>query len=264
MELTIELPTARLEEIVAALHAEGKALGLDMRHLAWELAANACYNMIKYSPPMTGKKGWGKVGGENFEDQRIVGEGAVLHDLDRAFAIYDEPDREHWAFDGKYYTRKSADRAVTEVPPERWMNGVGDIARKHRSLLDSHGRIKRQPKQNWAAKKHFWAYVKSIQKHVGRIKAGWLDGYRRYAALTNKSVRIPSWIARHSTPSSINDTVTETGDGRITVANGSKNAKAIRRSQILFVHKMMQNDADKWLEKRAEKIAARIEKGGGA
>jgi len=251
MELTIELPTARLGAIVDALQREGKGVGLTVQHLAWEMAADACRDMIKYSPPMDGGSG-------SFAAQRKVGEGAAEHDLDRAFAVYDEPDRLVWEFNGTHYTRRKGSRAVATIESAYWDDTAGAVQRTHLSLRNSAGRVPRQSRQHWTKKRIFGGYVRTVKKHVGELKAGWLEGLRRFAARTGKSASVPAWIARHNTPSAIADNVTPEGDGAITVGNLSKDAKAIRKSQLLFVMRKRQTDADKYLALRAEKIAERI------
>ena len=244
------------EKIVESLQAQGKAIGLTIQHLAWEVMADACNDMIKYSPPRTeAGGGWG--------EQRKIGENAIASDLGALFKPDDERTNEvmviHNRYNGRYYyrpiDRKVADW-VSEIPPSRIAQG--DLSRIHHAYRKKNGRVQNRPPIHLAPAAAIDNYLKTVQDDVGKLKSGWLTAADYFCGKVGKKKSAPSWVTRHAEPSRYEDNMGIDGDGMLRADNLAPTAGAVRRDAILFVMRKRQRDIDKWLPKRAEKIAERI------
>lgn len=251
-EVVLEFNALQLQKVLDGLREAGKDCGLQLRHLVWEQAADACTDLVKHTAPVVD-------GGGSFAAQRRVGEDAVEGDILALFGAADAQDAT-WEWNNRRFVRfGGAARKVLEIT-DRWKPDVGDVGDSHRARrrFGSSSASARRGKKDWTRQKSLKRYVRDEKKHVGMLKAGWLAALSKYAGKVGKSVKIPNWISRHDTPCRISDTLTELGDGEITIQNQAKHNATISNSLLHWVMNQREKDAKKWLAIRAEKIAKRI------
>lgn len=253
MEMSVNM--VGVDKIVESLHAQGKAAGLTIKHLAWEVMADACNDMLRLSPPRTeGGGGWGK--------QKKIGEAAVASDLKALFEPQEVPGTV-WFFNPatqKYYRRSASqkDRRILLAVPAGRVLEDHEIPTVHRMNLNRKGRVPRRPIVSFVHAKALKRYVKDIKTHVGKLKSGWLAAADYFCGKVGKQRKAPAWVVRHGEACSYKDTITDAGDGYLRADNLAPTAGAVRKDTLDFVMRTRQRDIDKWLPKRAEKIAARI------
>lgn len=254
MEISMNMVGA--ERIVESLQAQGKAAGLTVQHLAWEVMANACNDIIKYSPPRTSAGG-------SFSEQLKIGESAVVSDLNALFQARDQRDRLVFQnrTTGRWYirpkARRGAGRWAKEVDPSRVVD-AGGMPRVHRAAIGNRNRVRRNPPVHFVPRAALNHYIGEIKGHVGELKSGWLPAANLFSDLAKKKKKSAGWIDRHREPGNGTAAVTPEGDGYLRADNLSKWAGAVRRDAILWVTRKAERDIDKWLPIRAEKIAQRI------
>lgn len=253
MELSVNM--VGMDKIVESLHAQGKAAGLTIRHLAWEVMADACNDMLRLSPPRSeAGGGWG--------EQKKIGEGAIVSDLEALFQPQEVPGTV-WFFNAKtqkYYRRSASktDRRILRAVPAGRVLEDSEIPTVHRMNLNKKGRVPRRPIVSYVHSKALKRYVKEIKPHVGKLKSGWLSAADYFCGKVGKQRKAPAWVVRHAEACSYRDTITDAGDGYLQADNLAPTAGAVRKDALAFVMRTRQRDIDKWLPKRAEKIAARI------
>lgn len=246
-----------VKRILDSLHAQGKAAGLTIQHLAWECMADACNDILKLSPPRTQSGG-------SWPQQKALGEGSVESDLKALFQPDDLRTGKIMVFQnqhnsGWYYRpvdRKLADW-VSAVPPSRVAGG--DIKAIHHKYRKPNGRVVKHPPIHLARPAFINAYVRTIKGHVGKLKSGWCAAADYFCGKVGKQKWAPDWVVRHSEPSKIEDGVSVDGNGKMVAANLAPTAGAIRRDALRYVMRKRQGVLDGMLAKRVEKIAARID-----
>lgn len=76
-------------------------------------------------------------------------------------------------------------------------------------------------------------YLKSQQKKVGSLKAGFVPALYHYAALSRGSIgRLPQWIANQSPEGGYGGNMSESGNGAIYATNTSHHSRAIRHDAM--------------------------------
>lgn len=240
------------QRIVDSLAAQGKAAGLTVQHLAWDVMANACNNITKLSPPRTQSGG-------GWNEQLKLGEKSLADDLHRLF-LY--PDTKKYVvfrnlFDGHLYLRMKDTDAVTRLPDDALVE-AGGMQAVHEAQRNRRGRVVAKPPPYFAQPWDVRAYIKKRQESVGKLKSGWQPAANYFADKVRKRWKFPGWITRHSEPGRAIDRVRPDGNGSLQADNSAPHAGAIRRDALTWVSKKAQRDIDKWLPERAAKIAARI------
>lgn len=250
--MDIDLNMIGVQRIVDSLHAQGKAAGLTVRHLAWDVMANACNNIVKLSPPRTSSGG-------SWNEQLKLGEKSLADDLHRLFHY---PETTKYIvfrnlYDGKLYLRMKADDAVVQLPDDALV-AAGGMRGIHERNRTRRGRVVAKPPPYFAQPWDLRAYIKARQQSVGKLKSGWQPAANYFASRVRKRWKYPGWITRHSEPGQAIDQVSQDGNGYLQADNNAPHAGAIRRDALTWVSKKAARDIDKWLPKRAEKIAERI------
>lgn len=272
-ELTIEVNEAILQSQIDALQAAGKAAGLTMQHLFWEVAADSAKSMQKYTAP------WANGGKPtNSKAAYNTGAGAIAYDLTwdggaRPSGVFSFLDgfKKYPDFENGYVGLKSPKGSFFAVPQDYILGTEADLERVHLSRRGKTGRVKlvltpqsKTPRGRLVKMHHFamrstiQSYLKKVFRRVGTLKAGWNDSIRYFCGKVGKNTGITNWISRHQGSGGHDDTMKVTGEGRVAIKNMDKWAGAIRESEVLFVKKKAERDVKSHLEKRMEKIAERI------
>lgn len=95
------------------------------------------------------------------------------------------------------------------------------------------------------------ALVRKLQGDVGKLKAGWLAGARKLG------VSVPNWIAKHSTPGTVQDQSKNLSFPSITVSNDSAFGSKVQHRIVEFAIEKRRGSMAKQL---AELVAAELAK----
>lgn len=255
MTIDLRINPAELAKTLRNLQNAGRAVGLTVQHLVWEVAADAAKDCVKYTPPRTESVG-------SFGAQRKLGEGAIGIDIERLFADRSNPDYVFFQNNGRRYGRRANGRAVFEIPNDHWDIKPADVESVHLKHRTPKGRIKRQPHQYWSRMAGVKRYLRTLKKRVGELKAGWMPGVEMFCRLARKKAGIPQWITRQAPEGRSLDRMTADGNGYIQIDNVAHHRQAIRPDMIRFIQAKRQKDVERYLPKRLEKIALRHNAGG--
>lgn len=149
------------------------------------------------------------------------GRNAVANDLWR---LAQPLEAARWLDEGISHLIDSRNVPALEVVfrrvPVRGFKGVsvlegGQLPEYHRSYRDRRGRV-RKPLPFAAFEDDAKKYRRIVQQRVGRSKSGWVPALRHLG-----SKRIPKWVARHSPPGLVRDTLKYGRNGSLLALNWS-------------------------------------------
>ena len=243
----------RLTQTMNALAQFGKAEGLTVQFVCWDVMRAIMLDMVKRTAPWAGD---GVVG--TYFQQRKTGQGAVEHDLDRAFANADKVVK----FDknGATMLRVKESGAVFAVDASKWNP---DIKTYHLSVRNGMGRVPRQKRQAWVSFKALSGYRKSVQSRVGSLKAGWIPALYHYAGLCRGSVgRGFQWVLRQSLKAgSYGGTMRADGNGAIFAENTAHHSFAIRKDAVDWVIAFNGKNLNKFSRYRIQRLCDQFNNG---
>lgn len=249
MDIHVQVNRIELNRVIRDLQRSGKAVGLTVQHVIWEIAALCAQDCVKYTPPR------GEVPG-TWNQQRKMGNKAVAGDLEKLFA--DSKDWIRFDTGGKHFARKKGERKAFEIEADHLTD---DLETVHKRFRGSRGHVNRQPLQYWVKPGRLGEYTKKVQGRVGSLKAGWLRGLYYFSAKAMKSPNVPDWVRNQIWAGESTDAVSVSGSGFVKIENTAHHRGAIRDDMVAFIQRKRQGDADKWIYKRLNKIAARFNGG---
>ena len=243
----------RLTQTMNALAQFGKAEGLTVQFVCWDVMRAIMLDMIKRTAPWTNK---GVVG--TYAAQKKTGQGAVRNDLDRAFADSDKVVK----FDrnGVTMVRVKETGAVFPIDSALWSPDIKD---RHLSVRNSKGRVPRQKRQAWVSGKDLSVYRKAVQARVGSLKAGWIPALYHFASLCRGSVgRLPQWILRQSVKAGgFGGNMRADGNGSIYSENTAHHSDAIRKDTVGWVVRYNGKNLNKFSKFRIQRLCDQFNNG---
>lgn len=253
--VSIQFDRRQLKKLVDDANKTGKSVGLTVQWMAQDLMRVSLNDAIKYTAP----RGAAKVGG--WKAQKEIGTGAVDHDLDRLFGRLDTGEFFiPFENQGRHFMRHKTRGYVFEVEQGDWMP---DMKQAHMAARTRRGRVPKQRRQKWVGEADLKAYTKAVQARVGSLKAGWLTAARAFASVTGGKVSAPAWVKKHMTPMKMSSVygITADGKGALYATNMAHHNEAIRESMIRYINGKRNQDLNKWLPLRMEKVVQRFNKG---
>lgn len=284
MDIHVQVNRIELNRVIRDLQRSGKAVGLTVQHVIWEIAALCAQDCVKYTPPRGETPG-------TWNQQRKMGEKAIVWDLlgrsggtdgsrSGLFGFYTDEMKIYEEFNGgkglpNFNLVKLKSGAVYLVDknlsiPNAGPDQLRGIHLKHRG---KNGRVSRAGQHDrkigrWKAKDKYFGkkavvqgYVASVTKRVGSLKAGWLRGLFHFSAKAMRQPNVPDWVRNQVWDGDAVDAVAASGSGYVKIENTAHHRGAIRPDMVAFIQDKRQRDANKWIYKRLEKIAARFNGG---
>lgn len=243
----------RLTKTMAALAQFGKAEGLTVQFVCWDVMRAIMLDMIKRTAPWADA---GVVG--QYAAQKKTGQGAVRNDLDRAFADADRVVK----FDrnGQTMVRVKETGIVYPIDSAMWKPNIKSY---HLSVRNRKGRVKRQKRQAWVSFKDLAAYRKDVQSRVGSLKAGWIPALYHFASLSKGSTgRIPQWVTRQSLKAGgYGGNMRSDGNGAIYAENTAHHSDAIRQDTVAWVVRYNGNKLNKFSRYRVQRLCDQFNRG---
>lgn len=251
-----EVNSARLEaSIVKFAAATRRTVGDVLRDVMKALVRD----IVKLAPPFKSLSVR-----ESFGEQRRIGEQAVKSDIERVFLpleslrIYNSETRL-----GKEIKRATDNnrKDVLEILFQRslkrgaispqLMDAVDDSnflatvnPADHKSQRNKRGRVRKDPRRFAVRQSAIDRYVKTMQKRVGKLKAGFSAAAQKFG------VSLPSWIRRHSNGGQVVDQSNSILNPFILLRN-TVSYVADQNSTLRFAAIAMRNQAGK-IERQLE------------
>lgn len=273
--LEIQVNQVLLEKALKSLQSNGKAIGLTVQHLMWEVAADAAKNAQKYTAP------WAQGNTPtNAASARKTGEGAIAYDMtwkgldtDSGLLSFMDDFKVNKNFGEGYQSLESTNGAFFLVPNEYILESESDIEHIHTKFRNRKGRVQfrgistreKIGNREFAVKRHYFSrkniiesFIKKVQTRVGELKSGWNNAILYFCGKVGKKTGLSSWISRHNERCIVNDGMRADGNGEISFENKAEWVNAIRPDTIAFVQRQANKDIQKYLPLRLEKIAKRI------
>lgn len=247
-----------LRRLVRHLNATGKAVGITVQYLCRDQMRLWLIDLMRVTAPWAGA---GKKG--TYVQQQKTGIGAVAKDLDRLFARIDDPKHPivSWMRQGERWAKRKDEKKNFRIEGNMWLPRMKPL---HLSVRNRRGRVPRQKRQAWVTTNEYTQYVKDVQARVGSLKAGWLASLDHYARITGGGYGkygVPAWIRTQIPAGMYTDAMNETGKGFVGAANLAHHASAIRRDTLAFTQRTRDRDMNKWMHKRADRIAEQFNAG---
>lgn len=279
-QVSIEFDKVALQRAIDGLEKTKGAIGLTVQWLVWDCARMTANNCIKYVAPWaSGKPG-------NTKEQKESGEKAIgaellgSGDARGLFAAMDgslySSDRGNWSRKAPGYSLlRNKAGAVWLVDTDYFRPSAtdGDLKQFHIANRTSGGHVSRSKNKGsndrrigrWKASNKMFApsgvvksYVKSVQKRVGSLKAGWLPSADYFAKLTNGKVSAPAWVRRHDGIGTYSNGVSEDGDGSVVLTNTSHHCVGIRPGFAPFIEGLSNKYIQEWLPQKIDKVCERF------
>ena len=241
--VTVDMPRLNAD---LAMYAKGMKIGLG--EAVRKQARLFLEDVVRATPPF-GKHPFS----ESFNEQRKIGENAVVRDLRKIFRLVRPL--------GRWLGRRARDpqmqervegyvqggnlRAIRTIL-SNMLNGA-DVRHEvepalHMVRRGGRGRVGRGSLTFIVEERSFNRYLAAVLKHVGRAKAGWAR------AAAQLGVKLPNWITRHSTGGVYEDNL------------GSENPSVTVGNLIEFGGDFDQGPFDAAIENRVRSMAKELEK----
>ena len=279
--IEVQINPFEMRRVIGDLQRSGKAIGLTLQHVIWEVAADSAQMAMKYTAPRKEKVG-------TWPQQRAQGEKAVTFDLmgrrgdpsgsrSGLFGFLTDEMKVYQTFNGgkelpNYNLIKLKSGAVYLVDKNFSLAGasIDTLRQIHVKARGKNGRVSTAGRHDrnvgrWKAKHKYFAeqntviaYLNREQGSVGKLKARWAAGLRHFAAKTMKKTNIPFWVQRHEAGGGVVDAVNPNGNGFVSIENLAPHRQGIRLDMMLYIQSVRQRDVETFLPKRLERIAARF------
>jgi len=281
----IQFDQVGIQRAIDGIQATGKAVGLTVQWMVWDVARLAANDCIKYSAPWSkGKKPGNtksqKESGEIAIGAELTGKG----DFRGLFGSIDEmpyhAEKGNWSRVAPGYSllRKKDTGAVWLVDKDYFKPNAseGELEKFHMAHRTKGGHVSRSKNAGswsrtigrWKASEKLYArkavvdsYVKKVKSRVGELKASWIPAAEYFAKKTGGKVSAPAWVKRHNGEGKSSDTIDANGNGMASVTSMAHHSIAIRPSFKPFIENLRNRDINEWLPKRMESIAKRFEAG---
>jgi hypothetical protein len=236
-------------------------VGLTVRELCYEQKRLWLNDLIKKTPPKT----------------LSVGRQAVANDVNKIFKAVNNPTvLEVWEDElraGGYEIDRKLKSGKTVIAKKQLKAqsraAVADIHARHRirrGKLAGRVKFKYDSKRIWGGK---WlvpkqainAEIKEKQRHVGKLKAGWLPAAQYYAAKAHGPVKAPGFVKRHGGQfGRYRDTMGKSGSGDMVSTNAVSwaGANAYLKNWIAFTQRARQRDILRHARKRLDQLERRF------
>jgi len=169
--LTVTADTKDMQKALTRLAYES---GKDAVKVGYETMWTWSNSLIRMSPPFKNIH----AGGISKQDERIGKDS-----ISKAFSLIFE------AVQKKTMLKKLGVEIMNEARVEA----------HHRSQLTRRGRVRRNPDVRFAQRTVINRVINQNWKHVGRLKAGWLNASTYFAKQIGKNPKAPAWVKRHGT-----------------------------------------------------------------
>jgi len=248
--LDVSMDAGRLPIQLGAL---ARLMGLTVRDVAYDQMRLWVQDLIRRTPPKS--KGQGQK--------------AINRDLNKLFApanpgfvnFLEEDYHGEGRLPSSVKMNLEGNQSRMRGFHQRNRNQSGRVRYKA-GVVATHGNIQFQNKM-YVPAKTFRDYLKSVQKGVGKLKAGWIRSGLYYAQKAHGPMKIPSWVSAQAQKlGDKTDAMKPSGNGFIEARNyapGAGNNKSLKR-WVALTWRTRQRDIEKHADKRVDKIINQFNK----
>jgi len=280
MEYTIQLDRFALNRLRKQLVNTQKCVGLTVQWLVWDNMRLAMLDAIKYTAPWAKgqKPGTGKA-------QRATGESAIVYDLagkaksqpglrvglfGKITGDMDVYMEGNWSEDLPNHNLVKLKSGAVYLIDKNFYMPTASLAQMqaiHYANRGKNGRVSTAGQSDlkigrWKAKNKYFvpeatrtAYIKSVKKRVGSLKASWIPALAHYATKVGGNQKVAAWVKRQAQSGTFSDAVSPNGTGAAVGTSTAHHANGIRRDTIKFIEAQRNKFMQRVSKSRMEQIA---------